>query len=165
MFIPFNTLPDSARLWIYQSDRAFTPEEERAISATLQAFVNEWHAHNQPLKTSFQVLHNYFIVLAVDEAQYEASGCSIDSSVRIIRQLGEQTGINFFERTNVAVMLDEGIRLLKLPELKQAHENGAWNANTTVFDNSVLTKGDFEKRWRSPAGETWLKRYLSVAPV
>lgn len=165
MFVPFETLPASARVWIYQSNRAFKPEEENTISTSLQAFTNSWTAHNQPLKTSFQVLHDYFIVLAVDEAHQEASGCSIDSSVHVIRQLSQQTGIDFFERTNVAMLLDEGVRLVKLPELKQAYENGVWNSHTTVFDNTVLTKGDFEKRWKSPAGQTWLKRYLSKAAV
>lgn len=165
MFVPFETLPDSARVWIYQSNRAFKPEEVNTISTALQAFTNNWTAHNQPLKTSFQVLHDYFIVLAVDEAHQEASGCSIDSSVHVIRQLSQQTGIDFFERTNVALLLDEKVRLIKLPELKQAYENGVWNSQTTVFDNTVLTKGDFEKRWKSHAGETWLKRYLSKAAV
>lgn len=165
MFVPFKTLPDSARVWIYQSNRAFKPEEVNAISMALQAFTNSWAAHNQPLKASFQVLHNYFIVLAVDEAPHEASGCSIDSSVHVIRQLGLQTGIDFFERTNVPLLLDEKVHLIKLPELKQAHENGVWNSRTTVFDNTVLTKGDFDKRWKSPAGETWLKRYLLKATV
>lgn len=165
MFVPFETLPDSARVWIYQSNRAFKPEEVNTISTALQAFTNNWTAHNQPLKTSFQVLHDYFIVLAVDEAHHEASGCSIDSSVHVIRQLSQQTGIDFFERTNVALLLDEKVRLIKLPELKQAYENGVWNSQTTVFDNTVLTKGDFEKRWKSHAGETWLKRYLSKAAV
>lgn len=165
MFVPFETLPDSARVWIYQSNRAFKPEEVNTISTALQAFTTNWTAHNQPLKTSFQVLHDYFIVLAVDEAHHEASGCSIDSSVHVIRQLSQQTGIDFFERTNVALLLDEKVRLIKLPELKQAYENGVWNSQTTVFDNTVLTKGDFEKRWKSHAGETWLKRYLSKAAV
>ena len=137
MFVPFETLPDSARVWIYQSNRTFKPEEVNTISTALQAFTNNWTAHNQPLKTSFQVLHNYFIVLAVDEAHHEASGCSIDSSVHVIRELSQQTGINFFERTNVALLLDEKVRLIKLPELKQAYENGVWNSQTTVFDNTV----------------------------
>lgn len=165
MFVPFEALPDSARIWIYQSDRAFKPGEEDTISAVLQAFTNSWAAHNQPLKASYQVLHNYFIVLAVDEAHHGASGCSIDSSVHVIRQLGQQTGISFFERTNVALLLEGHVRLIKLSELKQAHENGVWDSHTTVFDNTVLTKGDFDKRWKSPAGETWLKRYLGKATV
>jgi len=165
MFVPFDSLPDSARVWIYQSDRKLSELEQRTISDTLQSFINQWTAHNQPLKASFAMLHDYFVVLAVDESYTGASGCSIDSSVATIRQLGHQVNVDFFNRTKVAFFIDETVNQVEMGELKRMHAEGFWKGDTRAFDNTVPTKGAFLSGWMRKADETWLKRYLSKATV
>ncbi len=165
MFVPFDSLPDLARVWIYQSDRKLSEMEQRTISDTLQSFINQWTAHNQPLKASFAVLYDYFVVLAVDESYTGASGCSIDSSVAIILQLSDQLTVDFFNRTTVAFYIDETVNQVGMGELKRKHEEGFWRGDTLAFDNTVLTKGAFLSGWMRKANETWLKRYLSKVTV
>ncbi|MBX2944457.1 MAG: hypothetical protein KF725_01385 [Cyclobacteriaceae bacterium] len=165
MFVPFNTLPDSARVWIYQSTRKFTAQEQNTISTTLHAFTSQWSAHNQPLKSSFAVLHDHFIVLAVDESNTGASGCSIDSSVAVVRQLCNQLQVDLLNRTTVMFLVNHQVMPVAMADLKKTHEEGLWNSETIVMDNTVPTKGRLLSDWMRKANETWLKRYLPAAVI
>ena len=101
MFVPFDSLPGTARIWIYQADRKLNEGENHNFKRP--SFVHEsMDAYQQPLKASFAVLHDYFVVLAVDESYTEASGCSIDSSVAVIRQLCAQLDVDLLGRNKIA---------------------------------------------------------------
>lgn len=165
MFAPFELLDNSARIWIYQASRKIVSEEKSTISESLAAFTHSWVAHGNPLKTSFTILHNQFIVLAADENVNEASGCSIDSSVRVIRQLDQQFSLGLFDRTQVAFLQDGVIMMIPLNELPRALAEGRWNHSSTFFNNVIETKGQLETAWIVPANQGWLKRYLNKAVV
>lgn len=165
MFAPFETLDDSARIWIYQAGRKFTETEKSTISDALTAFTHSWVAHGSPLKTSFAILHDQFIVLAADENFNEASGCSIDSSVRVIRQLDQQFSLALFDRTNIGFLKGEQVDMIPLNELPQALAKGRWKSNSMVFNNVLSTKGQLKAEWIVQADQTWLKRYLAKIVV
>lgn len=165
MFVPLNTLPDSSRVWIYQAARTLTETEKNTISVTLSAFTQAWVVHGQPMKTSFTILHDQFIVLAADESFNEASGCSIDSAVRVMRQIDADFSLSLFDRTNIAFLQNQAIEMVKLNNLTEALERGIWNHKTLFFNNVIATKGDLETRWIVPAGETWLNRYRTKTVV
>ena len=56
MYVDFDTLTDSSRIWVYQSNREFNEEELAVISEKLKDFVNEWTRHGDALKASFDIL-------------------------------------------------------------------------------------------------------------
>lgn len=165
MFVPFDNLPDTARIWIYQSDRKLKQDEKSTISTNLLAFTNQWTAHNQTLGASFSILHDQFIVLAVDEDYNQASGCSIDASVHAFRNLGAHLQIDFFTRTNVAFWKDGEVQIVPLSELSEKPGGGIWNNQTEVFNNTIRTKGELINSWKISAGQSWLKRHLAKANV
>lgn len=165
MFAAFETLDDSARVWVYQAGRKFTESEKSTIFDTLTAFTHSWVAHGNPLKTSFTILYDQFIVLAADENVNEASGCSIDSSVRIIRQLDEQFSLGLFDRTKIGFLKGEQLDMIPLNELPRALAEGHWNHDSLFFNNVIGSKGQLKNGWIVPAGETWLKRYLAKTVV
>ena len=74
MFVPYSEIAESSRVWIYQSDRVLTEQELVFVKQRLLEFCNNWKAHQVHLKSSYQVLHNRFIILLVDEQQVNASG-------------------------------------------------------------------------------------------
>ncbi len=96
MHVPFEKLPGHSRLWIYQANRPLTADEKEYLTQGLKDLCDQWSAHGVPLRTSFALPFDRFVVLAVDEG---ASGCSIDSSVRFLKGLQEKLGIDFFDRT------------------------------------------------------------------
>ncbi len=165
MFVPFDSLPADARIWIYQADRALTQTEEQSLASSLQDFCEQWKAHGQALKTSFKIEQHHFVILAVDENYNDASGCSIDGSVRILKSLQEQTGIDFFNRTRVAFMLEGSIQTFGLSELKNLFGSSRLTTTTPTFNNLVATKSDFEKNWLTTADKTWLIKYLPKSAV
>ena len=165
MFAPFDTLEDSARIWIYQAGRTLSQSEKNTISDTLAAFTHSWVAHGNPLKTSFTILYDQFIVLAADENFNEASGCSIDSSVRVIRQLDEQFSLGLFDRTKIGFLKGEQLEMIPLNELANALAQGRWKHDSMFFNNVIGSKGELKSGWIIPANKTWLKRYLAKTVV
>lgn len=165
MYVPFDLISPQSRIWIYQSARKFTPGEEEIIAAHLQAFTQGWAAHGQGLKTSFDIRYNQFIILAADESHYGASGCSIDSSVRAIKEIEQQLGLDLFDRNRVAFKDGHTVTLITLQDLKQKYAEGIWNEASLTFNNLVSEKGQLETVWIIPAGNTWLKRYVPASKV
>lgn len=165
MLAPFDTLDDSARIWIYQAGRKFTESEKSTISDTLAAFTHAWVAHGNPLKTSFTILYDQFIILAADENFNEASGCSIDSSVRVIRQLDQQFSLSLFDRTKIGFLKNGQPEMIPLHELPRALAEGMWSADSQFFNNVLETKGQLKNGWIVPATQSWLKRYLAKTVV
>ena len=165
MLVEFDSLQDSSRVWVYQSVRKFTEGEENAISQALLAFTQQWAAHGQQLKSSYKILYNQFIVLAADESYNQASGCSIDDSVHIIKEIDERFTLNLFDRTLVAFLKDDAVMVFRLSELPESLTKGTWNQDMPVFNNLVNTKGEMSGGWIVPAKQTWLKRYLTKIAV
>src|SRR5690606_41373201 len=96
MFVPFDSLPEDSRIWIYQSNRKFTDEEIHEIETELQKFVEEWAAHGDGLQASFTTRYNRFIILAVDQGVSAPSVCCVGSSVRVIASLEQKHGVDSF---------------------------------------------------------------------
>ena len=160
MFVPFDLLPASSRIWIFQSNRPFSETELVQVGETLGDFAERWAAHGSPLKTSFAVKFNQFIILAADETHEAPSGCSIDSSVRVLESLEQAFGIDLFDRNQIAFRTTDGIRLIPMQHLKQKFQDGTLTEGTLTFNNLVSTKSALDHEWVVPAGNTWLKRYI-----
>lgn len=136
-----NDFPETAKVWLYQSDRAFTTAEKITIEKQLSDFINEWAAHGTKLKAQGELVGDFHIVLAVDERVYGASGCSIDTSVRFIKSLGDQFGIDFFNRMNFLVESDNGLKLVHFSELKNYPD-------AYFYQPLVQTVGELRTNWR-----------------
>lgn len=160
-----DSLSDHARVWIYQSNRAFTAAETTEIAMLTDRFASQWSAHGHRLAAGGTVAYQQFIILAVDEQAYGASGCSIDSSVAFIRQLEQQYGLQLLDRTQVAFLINEKVTLLPLNAIKEAVTGGTVSSSTLVFNNLVENIGQWKNEWLVPAGQTWLKRYFRTQVV
>lgn len=160
MYVPFETLPDHSRIWIYQSNRKLTPQEKQLATTALEAFCESWVAHQQHLKTSFSIEHDQFIILATDEDYHLPSGCSIDSSVRALKDLQARIGIDLFDRTRVAFLAGNDVVTHPMTVLKSLFESRGLTGETITFDNLVPSRGDLARRWKTPVEKTWLTKYL-----
>lgn len=161
MYIPFESLPSHARIWVYQATQKMSDAETEKVRSTQLAFCEQWEAHGQPLKTSFKIEYNQFLVVSVDEGFNNASGCSIDGSVRILKGFLADLGINFLDPSQIAFLMNDEIHLFSRTELKSLFESGKIKTTTLTFNNLVVTKSDFEINWKIPVVKSWLVKYLS----
>lgn len=161
MYVPFNELAPSSKVWIYQSDRPFGELEKKQIEEKLIAFANRWAAHQKDLKASVNIAHNQFVILAVDESQHAASGCSIDSSVHFMKDLEIEFGLNFFDRSKVPFLVNDGLELMPMKELKEKIALGQIKKDTPTFNNFVQSKGELDEKWLVNAENSWMSRYFA----
>lgn len=152
-----NSLPDSSRVWIYQSSRKFTAGEANAINVKIKQFLFQWNAHKVEVAGDGRLFYNYFIVLMADESKVGVSGCSIDSSVHFIKSLGNEFNTNFFDRWNLAYMKGEEVIGCHREEFEALLNTCEIKEDTIVFNNLLDTKGDFNSKWQVPYKDSWLK--------
>ena len=149
------SLPAHSRVWVYQGNRIVSMEEAFQIENKLQEFVSNWAAHSQSLYAAAEFRYNQFVILAVDEAQMGASGCSIDSSVRFIKSLEVEYKISFTDRMLFAFKSKEGIKTYEREEFENALIEGEITNDTIVFNNLVQTKELFDSSWEVPLKNSW----------
>lgn len=165
MYTDFDKLPDTARVWVYQTNRSLTDEEVKKTQELLQSALTTWAAHGQPLLASAQVVNNRFVVVGVDEGYNLPSGCSIDASVRTLQGIGHQMSdngepIDYFDRS-AAILKDDGsVVTFTLPTLKTAVAEGNITPSSIVLNTLVKTKATFLTDWHIQASQSWLKRYF-----
>lgn len=160
MYVSFEELADTSRIWVYQSDRKLTDDEVHNITPKLREFVHAWTAHNAELKASYTIKDNIFVILGVDQSQTTASGCSIDSSVRQMKELGSTLNVNFFDRQRVVVMDKDKPFIYGLNDLKLAINNNQIDRQSIFFNNLASSKAELSSNWQIPLEKTWLVRYI-----
>ncbi len=152
--------PDS-RVWVYTSNRTLSEAESKFAQSNLDAFCQQWTAHNQALLAKAEVLENQFIILMVDETQAGASGCSIDKSVHFLEQLGAEIKADFFERMRFAWVNEQGeLQVASRPEFVAFAREGKISSETLVADTLVQTKAQLAEKWLVPFGSSWHKRLV-----
>lgn len=161
MLVPFENLPDSSRVWIYQANRSFTNEELEEIQSRLDQFVTQWTAHGADLKAGYLIKYKRFIILALDQQINAATGCSIDASVHFIQQLEKEFNVDLLDKMNVSYKQGEFIAYKSLTDFRKMAKQKAVSPKTIVFNNLVNNKAEFLSDWEVPASESWHKRFLN----
>ena len=160
MYVPFESLSDDARVWIYPSNRPFTEEETVLLSEKLSEFLTQWTAHGASLKAGFTIPYKRFIVIALDESAHAASGCSIDSSVHFIQSLERSFDVQLLDKMNVSFKQGEFITYKTLQDFKQLVSKKSVSPETVVFNHLVINKGEFLTEWEVPAKDSWHARFF-----
>lgn len=160
MLIPFNELPDSSRIWIYQANRSFSDSELQEITAKLEEFLSAWTAHGANLNASYEIKYRRFIVIALDQQVRAATGCSIDASVNFIQQLERDYNVDLLDKMNVSYKQGEHIAFKTLIDFRKMAKDKAVSPNTIVFNNLVNTKAEYLNDWEVPAKDSWHNRFL-----
>ena len=150
----------SSRVWIYQCNRLFGLGEALQLETILGDFTDQWNSHGTPVKGSAQLFFGQFIILMADETTTGVSGCSTDSSVRLIKNIEQQFGVTMFDRTTLAFIIKDRVQLLPLAQFAYSVENGFIGPDTLYFNNIVQTKAELISNWIIPVSQSWLARKL-----
>lgn len=155
-----DSMPAHARTWVYKAARDLSQAEQKLVRERGAAFTASWAAHGSQLDACVDVLHDRFVVVAVDEAQAEASGCSIDKSVGFIKQLEHDLNLMLTDRMVVVYEGADGITSCRLQQLPELLKDGSITTDTIMFDDLVATVGEINERFRVPLRNSWMQRFL-----
>lgn len=152
-----NQLPRTSRVWVYQSNRAFSNEEVGELTEILNKFNASWEAHGTKLNSAIEIFYNQFIVFFVDETGQNATGCSIDKSMGIIKEIQSKFNVDLLDRMNLTYRDGSQIKNIKMGDFQDGIQKGIFTPETIVFNNLVTTKATFLDGWETQAKFSWHK--------
>lgn len=160
MILAFEDMPAKSRVWIFQSNRPFSDLELKEIEKSLNLFLKSWTAHGKSLISGFKINYNRFIIIALDESNHSASGCSVDSCVHFIQNLEKKYKIDLLDKMNVTFKQGDFFSYKSIKDFKKLVQNRSVSKNTIVYNNLVVNIADFLENWEVPASKSWHKRFF-----
>jgi hypothetical protein len=154
---------DESRVWIYQSGRRFTEQQQLEIDEQLHQFYSQWTTHGAPVKGWAKLVYGQFIVVLADETGSNVSGCSTDGMVRIIKSIERQYDTNLFDRLTLTFLVKGAPQMLPLGQVQYAIDKGYINGDTLLFNNTVATKGELFSNWLIPLKDSWLAGRIQLS--
>jgi hypothetical protein len=151
----FDSLPDNARVWVFGSAQPLSEKEREALLQRVDAFLADWKAHGEPLTAAKIFSHDRFLTVAVDQNSAHASGCSIDGLFRSLKELEQKMGTSLLDRSLVYYSDSTGIHAVGREQFSALAGNGKVSADTSVFDPTVTTLGEWRARFQSKAADSW----------
>ena len=144
-----------SKVWIYQSNRKFTSVEENEILQKLESFTEAWKAHGNELLAKAEIRYGFFIILTVDESQASITGCSIDSSVKLMKEIEQEYHVDLFNRFNISYLLDNEVKVQNKEDFETLVNIKQITPDTIVFNNMVQTLQELETKWKVPFKNSW----------
>jgi hypothetical protein len=155
--VPFESLPDSSRVWVFGSDRPVTGPAAQRLLGEVDRFLEDWKAHGAPLRCSRLWRDDRFLVIGVDQSDANASGCSIDGLFRSLRALEQEIGAKLVGGGRVYYRDHSGVaQSAERSELDGLVARGEVGPNTVVFDPSITDLGEWRAKFEQPARKTWV---------
>ena len=155
--VPFDTLPDDARLWVFASAEPLGNTQSARLLDEVDEFLDAWAAHGEPLRAARDWRDERFLAIGVDQSTAGASGCSIDGLFRRLQALEPELGTTLLGGASRVYWRDASGRVQASPRAEaRAHAaRGAWGLDSPVFDLAVTTAGEWRRRFERPARESW----------
>jgi len=154
------SFPDYSRVWIYASDKKIPESLIWELNNKIYLFSQDWISHQKALRATGGLLHAYFLILIVDQQVNQPGGCSIDSSVRFIQNLGAEYQLDFFNRNLFYYLKDSEVQTISRMELQKQEIPLEINQETLFFDNLVTDKISFQKSWLKPLKDSWHSKFI-----
>jgi len=162
-FSEFDSLPDTAQLWVYGFDKKIDPEQRTQLAADLGAFVASWNSHDAPVDGVAATVEDRFVLLA-GQCDAGIGGCSIDGSVATIKSFGEKYGLDGFNRDLVFFRNGQGeVDAVTRDEFQKGIQDGRFGDSTVVFDLTLTTLRTLrEGRFETTFANCWHARAFAA---
>jgi hypothetical protein len=151
----FDTMPADAKAWVYASNRHFTADEQKEIIAGALAFTNNWKSHGQSLKAEFNILHDLFLVLMVDESVNPVGGCGTDDSIHFMQEIEKVFNVKLFNRMQIELLHNDEIIITSKSGAAQLYNENKISEATPFFNKVITRKKDLENNFKIPFGKSW----------
>jgi hypothetical protein len=161
--VPFDTLPNSARIWVFGTDRELTGAAADTLLAAVDRFLADWRAHGVPLRCARDWRDDRFLAIGVDVNAENASGCSIDGLFRTLQDLERELGMHLIGGGRVFYRSRGGaVEATTREDFAARAKRGELTPATPVFDTSLTDAASWRMRFEQPAGVAWTARYFKA---
>lgn len=161
----FQDYPNHSKVWVFQADRELTENELNILATQGDLFTAQWKSHGAQVKATSKVLFNHFYVFISNEEVSATGGCSIDTLMKFVQNMGSELGIDFFNRMLIAYWNDQKIEKAKLSDLKLKVNAGEISDETYIFNNAVVTLDALKTEWQVPIKHSFLKKMLKTETI
>ena len=150
--------PES-RMWFYGLKSPMSTAQAAELKGIMDEFVGGWRAHGAQLAAAYRIIADQFLIIAVDESQQQATGCSIDKSVHLLQEFGSKHHLDFFNRMLVHVIENGTFTSYSTLDLKTAIAEGKIGPKTQVMNTTAATLQESGMGTLDLA-DSWASKYL-----
>jgi len=154
--VAFKDLPDTARIWIFGSDKPLTGAVADSLLAEVDAYLDQWKAHGFPLRAAREWKDSRFLVIGIDPTVEQASGCSIDGLFRALQNMQKTIGAQIVGGGRVFYRDASGTtHSVTREEFLGLTASGKVRKDTPVFDTGLTRLDEWRSRFEKPYAESW----------
>lgn len=162
--VPFESLPDDARCWVFGARAALDEVDSARLLTAVDAYLKSWKAHGAPLTSARAFRDEHFLVVGVDERASGVSGCSIDGLFTLLQEIEKGIGTSMVGGGLVHFRRGEFVLACTRGQFELMSVEGEVDARTPVFDATVTTVGAFRAGFERRAGDSWHVALLKEGP-
>jgi hypothetical protein len=160
--VAFSSLPDNARVWVFGSAEALSPDSETLLLAAVDDYLAGWRAHGSPLTVARDWRDARFLAIGVDQTQENASGCSLDALFRVLQGLESRLGSSLLGNARVYFRDPNGlVQVTDRAGFVTMAQTGSIGPHSRVFDLSVQTAAGWRDRFEKGAADSWHQALLN----
>ncbi|MBK6486874.1 MAG: hypothetical protein IPF98_08400 [Gemmatimonadetes bacterium] len=154
--VTFDALPDDARVWVFGSRDPLGDELAASLLRHVDAYLDVWAAHGEPLTSARTWRDRHFLVIGLDQSTAGASGCSIDALFRILHGLEQPLGTSLVTGGLVFYRDARGtVQCVDRATFSARARAGEIDGDTPVFDTTLTTLGELREQFERPANRSW----------
>jgi hypothetical protein len=162
--VPFEQMPDDARLWIFGSQTPLDDVDGPRLLGAVDRYLAGWTAHGAPLTCARDLREDHFLAVAVDERASDASGCSIDGLFRVLQEIERGIGTSMVGGGLVFFRDAAGfVHGCTRAEFTHMAAMAEVDAGTPVFDTTLTTVGEYRAEFERPARDGWQGKLIPAS--
>ena len=156
MYVPFDKIDENAKCWIYILEKNINFESDE-INLILKSLCEKWKSHNNEVVSSFQIYRDRYIILFAEEG---ISGCSIDSSNRLLRYELDQLNINVMPNSKIGIFIENKIKLEDRSSIINLIQANKLKPKDKMINTTVTNKKEYNKNWILEINKSWLTNFI-----
>ena len=159
--VPFETLPDSSRVWVFGADKPLAEEGTTQLLDEVDHYLAGWKAHGAPLTVAREWRDGRFLVVGVDQSTAGATGCSIDGLFRLLQGVEKKLGASLVGGGRVFYRDDHAaVQAVPRADVEGLVNSGAITKDTVIFDTTLTDLGTWRACFERRAKDSWVRDLL-----
>ena len=156
MYVTFDKIDENAICWIYILEKNINFKSDE-INLILKSLCEKWKSHNNEVVSSFQIYRDRYIILFAEEG---ISGCSIDSSNRLLRYELDRLNINVMPNSKIGIFIENKIKLEDRSSIINLIQANKLQPNNKMINTNVTNKKEYNKNWILEINKSWLTNFI-----